>query len=112
MNIICIHCLSAPATFHLLSTQKLALMKPNACIISEIIDETAPVEMIKQDKHEKYKTNLEDKPDNARYPVKPCHIKRRQPAAKKQNGGKRTHQHNGNILTKKSMYGAEEYSTI
>jgi len=54
MDIISIHCPATPATFHLLSAKRLALLKPAACIINtargEIIDETALTKMIEQGK--------------------------------------------------------------
>ena len=52
MDIISVNCPSTPATFHLLSARRLALMKPGSYIVNtargEIIDEGAMIEMIRE----------------------------------------------------------------
>ena len=52
MDIISVNCPSTPATFHLLSARRLALLKPEAYVVNtargEIIDETALISMIEQ----------------------------------------------------------------
>ncbi len=54
MDIISVNCPSTPATFHLLSARRLALLKPTAYVVNtargEIIDEAALISMIEQDK--------------------------------------------------------------
>ena len=52
MDIISVNCPSTPATFHLLSARRLALMQPASYIVNtargEIIDEAALIEMIRE----------------------------------------------------------------
>ena len=52
MDIISVNCPSTPATFHLLSARRLALMKPGSYIVNtargEIIDEGAMIEMVRE----------------------------------------------------------------
>jgi glyoxylate reductase len=52
MDIISVNCPSTPATFHLLSARRLALMQPTAYIVNtargEIIDESALIAMIEK----------------------------------------------------------------
>jgi glyoxylate reductase len=52
MDIISVNCPSTPATFHLLSARRLALMQPTAYIVNtargQIIDEDALIKMIEQ----------------------------------------------------------------
>jgi len=54
MDIVCVHCPSTPATFHLLSAQRLAMLQPTACVINtargEIIDEMALADLLEQGK--------------------------------------------------------------
>ncbi len=54
MDIISVNCPSTPATFHLLSGRRLALMQPGAYIVNtargDIIDEDALVELLQQDR--------------------------------------------------------------
>ncbi len=54
MDIISVNCPSTPATFHLLSARRLALMQPSAYLVNiargEIIDEDALITMIEQGK--------------------------------------------------------------
>ena len=54
MDIISVNCPSTPATFHLLSARRLALMQPTAYIVNtargDIIDETALIELLKDNK--------------------------------------------------------------
>ena len=54
MDIISVNCPSTPATFHLLSARRLALMQPTAYVVNtargQIIDEDALVKMIEQGK--------------------------------------------------------------
>ncbi len=54
MDIISVNCPSTPATFHLLSARRLALMQPRAYIVNtargEIIDEAALIEMVESGK--------------------------------------------------------------
>ena len=51
MDIISVNCPSTPATFHLLSARRLALMQPSAYIVNtargDIIDEAALIQMIR-----------------------------------------------------------------
>ncbi|MEL6281105.1 MAG: NAD(P)-dependent oxidoreductase, partial [Pseudomonadota bacterium] len=50
MDIVSVHCPHTPATFHLLSARRLALMKPEAYIVNtargEVIDENALTRML------------------------------------------------------------------
>ncbi|MVA98233.1 D-glycerate dehydrogenase [Nitratireductor sp. CAU 1489] len=52
MDIISVNCPSTPATFHLLSARRLALMQPGSYIVNtargEIIDEAAMIDMIRE----------------------------------------------------------------
>jgi glyoxylate reductase len=52
MDIISVNCPSTPATFHLLSARRLALMQPSAFIVNtargDIIDEAALIQMIQE----------------------------------------------------------------
>ncbi|WP_127600198.1 2-hydroxyacid dehydrogenase [Nitratireductor alexandrii] len=52
MDIISVNCPSTPATFHLLSARRLALMQPGSYIVNtargEIIDESAMIDMIRE----------------------------------------------------------------
>jgi glyoxylate reductase len=52
MDIISVNCPSTPATFHLLSARRLALMQPTAYIVNtargDIIDEAALIQMIQE----------------------------------------------------------------
>jgi glyoxylate reductase len=54
MDIISVNCPSTPATFHLLSARRLALMQPTAYIVNtargDIIDEDALISMLQQGK--------------------------------------------------------------
>lgn len=54
MDIISVNCPSTPATFHLLSARRLALMQPTSYIVNtargQIIDEAALIEQIEQGK--------------------------------------------------------------
>src|SRR3954468_1645283 len=54
MDIISVNCPSTPATFHLLSARRLALMQPNAYVVNtargDIIDEDTLIRMIEQGK--------------------------------------------------------------
>jgi glyoxylate reductase len=54
MDIISVNCPSTPATFHLLSARRLALMQPSAYIVNtargDIIDENALVQMLQDGK--------------------------------------------------------------
>ncbi|MDP3896531.1 MAG: D-glycerate dehydrogenase [Mesorhizobium sp.] len=54
MDIISVNCPSTPATYHLLSARRLALMQPSAYVVNiargEIIDEDALIKMIEQGK--------------------------------------------------------------
>jgi glyoxylate reductase len=54
MDIISVNCPSTPATFHLLSARRLALLQPTAYVVNtargEIIDETALAKMIQDGK--------------------------------------------------------------
>jgi glyoxylate reductase len=54
MDIISVNCPSTPATFHLLSARRLALMQPTAFIVNtargDIIDEDALIKLIEQGK--------------------------------------------------------------
>lgn len=54
MDIISVNCPSTPATFHLLSARRLALMQPTAFIVNtargQIIDEEALIDMIEKEK--------------------------------------------------------------
>ncbi|WP_157017603.1 2-hydroxyacid dehydrogenase [Mesorhizobium xinjiangense] len=54
MDIISVNCPSTPATFHLLSARRLALMQPTSYIVNtargEIIDEKALIEMVEAGK--------------------------------------------------------------
>ncbi|MGU3574217.1 2-hydroxyacid dehydrogenase [Brucellaceae bacterium C25G] len=54
MDIISVNCPSTPATFHLLSARRIALMQPHAYLVNtargQIIDETALIEQIEQGK--------------------------------------------------------------
>jgi glyoxylate reductase len=54
MDIISVNCPSTPATFHLLSARRLALMQPSAYIVNtargDIIDEDALIKLIEQGK--------------------------------------------------------------
>ncbi|MBV2142175.1 D-glycerate dehydrogenase [Falsochrobactrum sp. TDYN1] len=54
MDIISVNCPSTPATFHLLSARRLALMQPTAYVVNtargQIIDEVALTEMIEEGK--------------------------------------------------------------
>jgi glyoxylate reductase len=54
MDIISVNCPSTPATFHLLSARRLALMQPSAYIVNtargDIIDEGAMIQMIQDGK--------------------------------------------------------------
>jgi len=52
MDIISVNCPSTPATFHLLSARRLALLQPSAFIVNtargDIVDEDALIEMLEQ----------------------------------------------------------------
>ncbi len=52
MDVVSIHCPHTPATYHLLSSRRLRLMKPSAYIVNtargEVIDENALVRMLEQ----------------------------------------------------------------
>lgn len=54
MDIISVNCPSTPATFHLLSARRLALMQPTAYIVNtargDIIDEDALIKLLKEEK--------------------------------------------------------------
>jgi len=54
VDIVSVNCPSTPATFHLLSARRLALMQPNAYVVNtargEIIDEAALIKQIEQGK--------------------------------------------------------------
>lgn len=54
MDIISVHCPSTPATFHLLSARRIALMQPTAYVVNtargQIIDEAALIDLIEQGK--------------------------------------------------------------
>jgi glyoxylate reductase len=54
MDIISVNCPSTPATFHLLSARRLALLQPSAFIVNtargDIVDEDALIEMLEQGK--------------------------------------------------------------
>jgi glyoxylate reductase len=54
MDIISVNCPSTPATFHLLSARRLALMQPSAYIVNtargDIIDEDAMIQMLQEGK--------------------------------------------------------------
>lgn len=54
MDIISVNCPSTPATFHLLSARRLALLQPRAVIVNtargDIIDEDALIRMLQEDK--------------------------------------------------------------
>lgn len=54
MDIISVNCPSTPATFHLLSARRLALLQPRAIIVNtargDIIDEDALIRMLQEDK--------------------------------------------------------------
>ena len=54
MDIISVNCPSTPATFHLLSARRLALMQPNAYLVNtargDIIDEDALIQLIQDGK--------------------------------------------------------------
>jgi glyoxylate reductase len=54
MDIICVHCPHTPATFHLLSRRRLALMQPHAMLINtargEVVDEEALADMLEAGK--------------------------------------------------------------
>lgn len=54
MDIVSVNCPSTPATFHLLSARRLALMQPQAYIVNtargDIIDEDALVKMLQEDR--------------------------------------------------------------
>ncbi|MBC2884066.1 D-glycerate dehydrogenase [Ochrobactrum sp. CM-21-5] len=54
MDIISVNCPSTPATFHLLSARRIALMQPTAYLVNtargQIIDENALIELIEQGK--------------------------------------------------------------
>jgi glyoxylate reductase len=54
MDIISVNCPSTPATFHLLSARRLALMQPTAYLVNtargDIIDETALVKLLQEGK--------------------------------------------------------------
>jgi glyoxylate reductase len=54
MDIISVNCPSTPATFHLLSARRLALMQPSAYIVNAarggIIDEAALIKLLQDDK--------------------------------------------------------------
>ncbi len=54
MDIICVHCPRTPATFHLLSRRRLALMQPHAMLINtargEVVDEEALADMLEAGK--------------------------------------------------------------
>jgi glyoxylate reductase len=54
MDIVSVNCPSTPATYHLLSARRLALMQPTAYVVNiargEIVDEDALVKMIEQGK--------------------------------------------------------------
>lgn len=54
MDIISVNCPSTPATFHLLSARRIALMQPHAYVVNtargQIIDEMALIELIEQGK--------------------------------------------------------------
>jgi glyoxylate reductase len=54
MDIISVNCPSTPATFHLLSARRLALMQPSAYLVNtargDIVDETALIAMIQDGK--------------------------------------------------------------
>jgi glyoxylate reductase len=54
MDIISVNCPSTPATFHLLSARRLALLQPGAIIVNtargDIIDEDALIRMLQEDK--------------------------------------------------------------
>jgi glyoxylate reductase len=54
VDIVSVNCPSTPATFHLLSARRLALMQPSAYVVNtargEIIDEAALIKQIEQDK--------------------------------------------------------------
>jgi glyoxylate reductase len=54
MDIISVNCPSTPATFHLLSARRLALLQPTAYLVNtargEIIDEDALAKMIREGK--------------------------------------------------------------
>ncbi len=54
MDIISVNCPSTPATFHLLSARRIALMQPTAYMVNtargQIIDENALIELIEQGK--------------------------------------------------------------
>ncbi|MBI1620934.1 2-hydroxyacid dehydrogenase [Aquamicrobium zhengzhouense] len=54
MDIISVNCPSTPATFHLLSARRLALMQPNAFLVNtargDIIDEDALIKMLENGK--------------------------------------------------------------
>ena len=55
MDIISVNCPSTPASFHLLSARRLALMQPSAYIVNtargDIIDEAALIKLINDGKH-------------------------------------------------------------
>ncbi|WP_083660332.1 2-hydroxyacid dehydrogenase [Acuticoccus yangtzensis] len=54
MDFVSIHCPQTPATFHLLSARRLALMKPDAMVVNlargDIVDEDALIRMIEDGK--------------------------------------------------------------
>lgn len=54
MDIISVHCPSTPATYHLLSARRLALMQPTSYLVNtargEIVDEDALIELIEEGK--------------------------------------------------------------
>jgi glyoxylate reductase len=54
VDIVSVNCPSTPATYHLLSARRLALMKPTAIIVNtargDIIDETAMIKLLRDDR--------------------------------------------------------------
>ncbi|MCO5732865.1 D-glycerate dehydrogenase [Rhizobium sp. SSA_523] len=54
VDIVSVNCPSTPATFHLLSARRLALMQPSSIIVNtargDIIDESALIQLLKEDK--------------------------------------------------------------
>jgi glyoxylate reductase len=54
MDIISVNCPSTPATYHLLSARRLALMQPGAYLVNtargDLIDEQAMIKMLEEDK--------------------------------------------------------------
>src|SRR5690606_1126566 len=54
MDIISVHCPSTPATYHLLSARRLALMQPTAYLVNtargDVVDESALIQLIEEGK--------------------------------------------------------------